>query len=437
MKNDFSDIEQALKAEAAQNLPEFNEEAWHKMEALLDKDERRPKIIFWFSGIALVILLLTALYLVNRKNNPDKISDKQISNTGTAKENQPATTGAAGSTSHIINEQDSMDKHIAVNPDLADKMNVEDRTDKHVTVNRNFTNTTKLTQPSQSRPVLVKPSRGNKGGDNRGFVKSQVQSNDAVANEERIAEKENNMTVSIPVREVKKPEVDSQSTTVAATEAMPAPAVTQSDSAKTEKKDKSIKTSRFYVTGVIGMGTDKTSLGSASKLTPKYGVGAGFAINNKWSLGIGVRVHRKIYTGGPDDYRVKSGYWSMVDIQEVDANCLVYEIPVTVNYNLFEKNNCQVFASAGLSSFIMKKEKYDFSYINSSGQQAKGAANYTGNKHFFSSINLGIGVSKKMNKRLQLFAVPSVALPVNGIGEGAIKLKSFEIAAGFNYFLFK
>lgn len=436
MKNDFSDIEQALKDEAAKNLPEFNEEAWHKMEALLDKDERRPKVIFWFSGIALVILLLTALYLVNRKNDPDKITGKQISNTGTAKENQPANTGTAGNTSHKINKQDSIEKQIAINPDFANKINEQDKIEKQVAVTPTLTNKTKSTPLSQDQPVLTKTAKKSRVPDKQVVLKSQVHSNNKPSNDDRITEQQNSVPVSIPGTETKKPEADTLSTTVPAAAAIPAPELTQTDSAKTEANKKSIKKNRFFVTGVIGIGTDKTSLGNASKLTPKYGVGLGFAINNKWSVGIGVRVHRKIYTAGPDDYRVKSGYWSMVDIQEVDANCLVYEIPVTINYNFFEKNNYQVFASVGLSSFIMKNEKYNFSYINTSGQPAKGSAVYTGNKHFFSSVNLGIGVSKKLNKRLQLFAAPTVTLPVNGIGQGAIKLKSFEVAAGINYFLF-
>ncbi len=436
MKNDFSDIEQTLKAEAAKNLPEFNEEAWHKMEALLDKDERRPKAIIWFSGIALLLLLLTALYFINRKSGPDKISDKKNINTETAKEHQPANTETAGNTSHKINKQDSIEKHIAANPDFANKMNEQDRIEKQIAVPPTLTNKTKPTPLSQDQPVLTKTAKKSRVPDKQVVLKSQAERNITPSNDERITEQENSVPVSIPGTEMKKTEADSQSAIVPVAAEMPAPAVTQTDSVKTETKKKSVTKNRFFVTGVIGIGTDKTSLGNASKLTPKYGVGAGFAFNNKWSVGLGVRVHRKIYTAGPDDYRVKSGYWSMVDIQEVDANCLVYEIPVTVNYNLFEKNNYRVFASAGLSSFIMKKEKYDFSYINTSGQPAKGTAAYTGNKHFFSSINLGIGVSKKLNKRIQLFAVPTVALPVNGIGEGAIKLKSFEVAAGINYFLF-
>jgi hypothetical protein len=415
MKNNFSNIEQELKAEAANNLPEFNEDAWHKMEALLDKDKRRPKIIFWLSGIALIVLLFTAIYVMTRNNEPGTMKDNKIADNKTSKEKLQLATGTIIDKNKEINDKHSVDTH-TVNPQNFNKSNGK----------------VSIGLPVQNSRSFINPSRTNSAADKRVDVNNQVEKTMiASSNDVGVPEQEEGLPEKAPAEEAEKLKNEDR----LAEEVLPN--ILPADSGANKTKDKMEKKSGIYVTGFVGMGTDRTTWGNASKLTPKYGLGLGFAINDKWSVAVGIRRHKKIYTAGANDYKAKSGYWSMVDIQKVNADCIVYEIPLTVNYNLMEKNGYRIFGSAGVSSLIMKNEQYDFSYINTSGQAAKGSSSYTGNKHYFSTVNLGAGVSKKLNKRIHIFASPALSLPIKGIGEGAIKLKSFEIMCGINYFPFK
>lgn len=417
MKNDFSDIEQALKAETASNLPEFNEDAWHKMEALLDKDKRRPKIIFWLSGIALGILLFTAIYVMTRNNEPATMKDNKMADHKTSKEQLPSVAGTLIDKNKETNDKHSADTNINTVAGL--RFNKSEQT-------------VMITLKAQAPGSLKNPSHTNSTADKRVSVNNRLEKTMIGASSDvGVPEQEDSLPEKAPADEAEKFKNEDRLVEEVLPNLLP------TDSGASKKKDKVEKKSGIYVTGFVGMGTDRTTWGNASKLTPKYGLGLGFAINDKWSVAVGIRRHKKIYTAGANDYKAKSGYWSMVDIQKVNADCIVYEIPLTVNYNLMEKNGYRVFASAGVSSLIMKNEQYDFSYINTSGQAAQGSSSYTGNKHYFSTVNIGAGLSKKLNKRIHIFASPALSLPIKGIGEGAIKLKSFEIMCGINYFPFK
>jgi hypothetical protein len=79
----------------------------------------------------------------------------------------------------------------------------------------------------------------------------------------------------------------------------------------------------------------------------------------------------------------------------------------------------------GISSFIMKKESYDYQYKTPAGQTwnyLKEISNE--NKHFFSVLTLSGGYQYKINNRISLIAEPYIKLPLKGIGYGAIKLNS-------------
>ena len=71
-------------------------------------------------------------------------------------------------------------------------------------------------------------------------------------------------------------------------------------------------------------------------------------------------------TAGPEDYH--SGYNPPPSLQKIEANCLVYEIPVNLIYNFSARKKHNWFVAGGLSSYLMKEETYDYHYKNPWGQ---------------------------------------------------------------------
>ncbi len=191
--------------------------------------------------------------------------------------------------------------------------------------------------------------------------------------------------------------------------------------------------SRWYVIVAAGAGGSSTKMLAVDRLTPAAGVHIGYRFTNHISAQTGLFAGSKKYSAGAGDYKAKAGtYWSMVNLLNVDANCLVLEIPLNLRYDLNPKGGINYFATAGLSSYVMKKENYFYSY-NRYGYTNYAEANYKGNEHFLSVLRLSAGLEKKLSNKLLLNVAPGVSIPLAGVGEGRVKLYSTEIMLGLKY----
>ena len=164
----------------------------------------------------------------------------------------------------------------------------------------------------------------------------------------------------------------------------------------------------------------------AGKVTLSYGAGLRYNLSDKISLRTGFYVSKKIYSAEKKYYNVSN--FTSADyyyLQSVDANCNVYEIPITVSYNFNKSKNHSWFVSTGLSSYLMKKEDYKYYYKYPSGiTDDKSWSISNRNQHYFSVLDISGGYEYKVNKKLTLSAEPYLKLPLAGIGDGKIKLKS-------------
>ena len=139
----------------------------------------------------------------------------------------------------------------------------------------------------------------------------------------------------------------------------------------------------------------------------------------------GFYVAKKIYSVDEDEYHVPQGSTWNNYLQSVDANCKVYEVPLVLSYNFGKTKNHSWFASAGLSSYFMKRESYVYYYKNPLGVTYSNPWTVTNqNKHYFSVLDISGGYEYSINKRFSIIAEPYVKLPLSGIGLGKIKLNS-------------
>jgi hypothetical protein len=108
-------------------------------------------------------------------------------------------------------------------------------------------------------------------------------------------------------------------------------------------------------------------------------------------------------------------------------------VPLLVNYNFSRNQNHQWFVAAGVASYFMKKEDYDYISKSPSGQTSYN--NYTirnENQHYFSSLKLSAGYEKKLSSKISLITEPYLNLPLTGIGYGKVKLYSAGILFSLN-----
>jgi hypothetical protein len=174
----------------------------------------------------------------------------------------------------------------------------------------------------------------------------------------------------------------------------------------------------------------------SSKAGLNMGVTIGYRISERWLVNTGFIYTKKWYKADGEDFHPpKHSYLSYQDIQMVEGNCNMFEIPVNLRYDFSVNNKRRLFASAGLSSFIMDKQNYECDYISGmNGQPYKYKwsedSNYT---HVMSNLNLSFGYERALGRNFSIQAEPYLKLPLKGLGYGSLKMNSYGLYVTFKY----
>ena len=196
-----------------------------------------------------------------------------------------------------------------------------------------------------------------------------------------------------------------------------------------KKKSKSSIASNFGITFSMGPDISYVSTNKPGRVTMSYGVGLSYTFLKRLTVQSGFYVSKKIYSADSANYHPSGNFWYYYpNMQNIEANCKVYEIPVSLSYKFGEKGKHNWFAGASISSLIMKRETYDYDYKTASGQNAYRSYTYNNvNKHNFSVLGLSGGYQYQVNKNISLTAAPYIKIPLSGIGFGKVKLNSAGI----------
>jgi hypothetical protein len=434
----FKDIEQVIKNGADGYEPPFEEAAWKKMEALLDKDKDRKKPFFWLWWLLplLIVGSIGGYFIFNSRpagNKPEGVSitasnerpvppsEEQDKRIVPPAEQLSGTVTAPGISWNTPPAGAVVPGRVITSPGHK----------KSGPAKNNL-----ITMPvDKSENALVNRSKLLGQTDNKMKLKvnSPAASEDTeqpLPSKKEVNEnaRENKDEKTIPA-EVQQPKTTAPSDSVELGEKIKAP---EKNSTPKQKINK-FNSSRFYFIATAGAEGSGVKLLSANKITPTGGLAVGYQLGKKWSVQTGFFAGSKKYVAGPGDYNPKAGtYWSTVHITSVKANCMVYEIPLNARYDFKEAKGFKIFASTGLSSYIMKKENYDYAY-NSYGYPHYGEAAYTGNRHLFSVLRVSGGIEKNISRTLSLHAAPAISVPLGGVGEGQVKLYSTELMVGARY----
>ena len=433
-KKPFKDIEHIIKNAAEAYEPAFDEHAWQKMEGLLDKekDKTRPPFLWlwWLLPIAIGIVA-GGYYIFNKKdvsgkeqniviqkNNPAPVlrvkTNPQLVTVAEAIPNNAPQFGAAvtNNAADIKTSSQSLPSPLKAGKYSSPSTNAL-QTANDITAQK------KNKSAQLSSKALISINGDNAGDDVKEDlkeVKIPEALNIAKTNEDNAAD----------ILTVQKQQTVKKDILTANKED------TLSKKSFADKKIKG-RPSKFYFMVSAGADANGVKLFSSQKITARAGFTAGYQLTKKISLQSGFFVSSKKYVAGPADYKTKPGtYWSMVDITKINANCRVYEIPLLVRYDFAPRKKINYFSSAGLSSYIMKKEDYHYFYKRW-GTAHDASASYKGNQHLFSVLKLSAGVEKKLSEQFSLNAVPGLAIPLAGVGEGQVKLYSADIMIGLKF----
>ncbi|WP_340106977.1 porin family protein [Rhodohalobacter sp. 8-1] len=170
--------------------------------------------------------------------------------------------------------------------------------------------------------------------------------------------------------------------------------------------------------------------------TPGYsvGLGVGYQINERMSVSTGMSRSVVRYQGTEGGYNPPDYLTRGVVPDRITGECILLDIPLTVKYNVLEFSRSRIFATAGVSSYIMLNEEYDFTYedqyqeYNSYSYSGK-----TGTAHWMSNAGFSIGIEVDIHPNWSLRAEPQIKLPLRNVGISNVRLYSLGSFISLSY----
>jgi len=442
------EINKKIKEAADQYHPAYDEEAWGKMEKLLDKHLPQKKDwrrIIYFFPLFMIVAVVLFLMISRKESTPSsKISGKPgLKSNSEKSQNQNLSTGKVATKLSAVKPG----KH----PEVAD-VNMKNEVLKETPANA-LNHTKKIDKLSADRSITVaerktqltknaRPVGQEKKGENESLsieVNAQKRSARKINNTNEPIVKAGNLSDNMilpPGVSVDNDSLKTVSTniTIDQKETVRSTDLAKVDNPKVAKSNiaqKKIRKGFIHNFGIglsVGPDVSAAGLGNTGKITLAYGAQLSYSITRKFTLRTGFYVAEKIYSVDDAEYHIPRGSTWNNFLESVDANCKVHEIPVTLIYNFGKSKNHHWFASAGLSSYFMKRESYVYYYkdpIRGSYNRPWEVSNK--NKNYFSVLDISGGYEYLINKRFSISAEPYVKIPFSGIGAGKIKLNSAGI----------
>lgn len=144
-----------------------------------------------------------------------------------------------------------------------------------------------------------------------------------------------------------------------------------------------------------------------------------------YTISLGTTYSRKAYLASGNQYEAPPGFWQGNGLpSRVDGTCHILELPVQVGYHLGGYRQSGFFATAGLTSYFMLRERYDYEFEQPNPGQVPSWRGTRRNQHWFGIGQFSVGYQYRLSKRVNLQLAPFVQIPFTGIGHGNVRLYS-------------
>jgi len=408
-----------IKEAAEHYHPGYDDKAWEKMEQLLDEHlpqkKERKKIFFILPSLLLVGILVFFMVMNNKKSESPNIAENLSlkNNTEKSLSEKPVLNSkekASSSSTRLVKPSSDENKngHCSVVVSQKAKSVSTSSIDANKEQTPFYDSNSGIKENDVKQPTVSKTNNVDEKTEATSSVELKVETankNDSTTRFTNINNSKSKVTDQTIVTENEK-----EKTT---------PAI------KKSKKTSSGFANNFGVSISAGPDISGVHANKIGRLTAIFGAGLNYSVSKSFSIRSGFYISKKIYSVDGNDYDLQGGNTGYASLQNVEANCTVYEIPLKIDYNFKKLKNHNWFVSTGLSSYLMKKENYDYYYKTPAGQLYN--KDYTinnKNKHFFSVLSLSAGYQYYLNNQFSIAAEPYINLPLKGVGEGKVKLNS-------------
>ena len=165
-----------------------------------------------------------------------------------------------------------------------------------------------------------------------------------------------------------------------------------------------------------------------------FGLQVGYRLSNHWSLNTGLIYNKKNYTADGKDFNAPKHYWTTYfDLNKVEGNCSMFDIPLNVRYDFNTGDKRRYFVSTGLTSYLMRHQGYDYYITNNGVNQKIPWSTDSSMNYAFSVLNLSAGYERNLSKQFSFQVEPYLKIPLTGVGFGNMKLESYGIYFSVKY----
>jgi len=214
-------------------------------------------------------------------------------------------------------------------------------------------------------------------------------------------------------------------------------AAKNSDSSSNKNVKKKIVLAAFkqpgFYAGII-VGPDASTVKFQAIKGAGYSLGllAGYSFSQHWSVEAGLLWDKKkYYTDGKYFNSSKANIPPYIQLQDMNGNCSMYEIPIDVKYDFAAKRNGNFFMTAGLSTYLMKNEAYDYSAVTNTGWMYNSSESYSNSsRDWFSILQLSAGYQKQIGAKTKIRVEPYFKIPMKGLGIGNLPITSAGMYIG-------
>jgi hypothetical protein len=183
-----------------------------------------------------------------------------------------------------------------------------------------------------------------------------------------------------------------------------------------------------------------TPLGVNFGMTLDYHVLGGFSLNS------GLTYAKKFYQAAGKDFHPNDQIYvpQNTTIGSVKGSLKMIDLPLNIRYDFRSDEKTFLFISAGLSSYLIQRQEYNYVCINNPSNTGNPPPNIPYYNHenddvnkseinWFSVLNLSAGFETSLSNSLSFQMNPYFKIPLRGVGAGDVSLSSYGIAIALKY----
>ena len=202
--------------------------------------------------------------------------------------------------------------------------------------------------------------------------------------------------------------------------------------------DQTLPVAPLYRLNIALVGATELSAVRFARLMPpgqSVGLKVEYQLTSRLRINTGVLRTNQIFdANGADYYMPASTGTPGATLMWVAGTAQVLDIPLNLRYDLLVRPRYGLFASAGLSSVLMRDERYRYEFrVNGQLEEAE-ASQANGSQHLFSDFNLSVGYERPLGQgRWSAQVEPFVKLPLSGVGMGRVLVSSAGVQFALKY----